>query len=62
MTRRKIINIFLLVSIILIILVMIRFDLFGRLIGYAERYNYQKQTTEDDSEYPDHIYETFTDG
>ena len=62
MTRRKIINIFLLISIILLILAMIRFDLFGRLIRYAERYNSQKQNTEDDSEYPDHIYETFTDG
>lgn len=62
MTRRKIINIFLLVSIVLLILAAIRFDLFGRLIGYAERYNSQKQITEDDSEYPDHIYETFTDG
>ena len=62
MTRRKIINIFLLISIILLILAMIRFDLFGRLIRYAERYNSQKQTTEDDSEYPDHINETFTDG
>ena len=62
MTRRKIINIFLLVSIILLILSAIRFDLFGRLIRYAERYNSQKQNTEDDSEYPDYIYETFTDG
>lgn len=62
MTRRKIINIFLLVSIVLLILAAIRFDLFGRLVGYAERYNSQKQIIEDDSEYPDHIYETFTDG
>jgi len=61
MTRRKIINIFLLVSIILLILAVIRFDLFGRLVSYAERYNSQKQITEDDGEYPDHIYETFTD-
>ena len=59
MRRRKIINIFLLVSIVLLILAAIRFDLFGRLIGYAERYNSQKQITEDDSEYPDYIYETF---
>lgn len=62
MTRRKIINIFLLVSIILLILAVIRFDLFGRLTRYAERYNSLKQNTEEDSEYPDHIYETFIDG
>lgn len=62
MTRRKIINIFLLVSIILLILAVIRFDLFGRLIRYAERYNSLKQNTEEDSEYPDYIYETFIDG
>ena len=62
MTRRKIINIFLLVSIILLILASIRFDLFGRLIRYAERYNSLKQNAEEDSEYPDHIYETFVDG
>ena len=62
MKKRKIINIFLLVSIILLILAVIRFDLFGRLIKYAERYNSLKQNAEEDSEYPDHIYETFTDG
>ena len=62
MTKRKIINIFLLVSIVLLILAAIRFDLFGRLVGYAERYNSLKQNTEEDSEYPDYIYETFTDG
>ncbi len=62
MTRRKIINLFLLVSIVLLVLAVIRFDLFGRLIKYAERYNSLKQNVEDDNEYPDHIYETFIDG
>jgi hypothetical protein len=62
MKKRKIINIFLLASIILLILAAVRFGLFGRLIRYAERYSSLKQSTEDDSEYPDHIYETFTDG
>lgn len=62
MARRKIINIFLLASIILLILALIRFDLLGRLIRYAERYNSLKQNAEEDSKYPDHIYETFIDG
>ena len=61
MNKRKIINIFVLISIILLILAAVKFDLFGRLNRYAERYNSLKQNTEEDSEYPDHIYETFTD-
>jgi hypothetical protein len=60
--RRKIINIFLLVSIILLILVSVRIDLYEKLIKYAKRYNSQKQNTEEDTEYPDYIYENFVDG
>ncbi len=62
MKRGKIINIFLLVSIILLILAGIRFDLFGRLIKYAERYDSLKNNIEDNNEYPDHIYEAFIGG
>ena len=63
MTRRKIINIFLLISFVLLILVAIKIDLFGRLIEYAEKYSSLKQNLEENQDdYPDHIYETFVDG
>jgi len=63
MARRKIINIFLLISFILLILVAIKIDLFGRLIEYAEKYNFLKQNFEENQDdYPDYIYETFVDG
>ena len=63
MTRRKIINIFLLISFILLILVAVKIDLFGRLIKYAEEYSSLKQNLEENQDdYPDNIYEIFIDG
>jgi len=63
MIRRKIINIFVLISFILLILVAIKINLFGRLVEYSERFNSLEQNLEENKDdHLDYIYETFVDG
>lgn len=63
MIKRRIINIFIVFSIVILVLVLIKTGLMGRAIGLLkDRLSSDKTETEKQEDYPEHIYETFIDG
>ncbi|MCD4670827.1 MAG: hypothetical protein K8S14_10320 [Actinomycetia bacterium] len=63
MVKRRIINIFIVFSIIILVLVLIRTGLMERAIGLVkDRLSSDGDGAEEKDDYPEYIYETFIDG
>lgn len=63
MIKRKVMNIFLIVAILILVLVLFRTGMIEKAIRhFKDRLSSESAGTEENEEYPEHIYETFVDG
>lgn len=63
MIKRKLMNIFIIVAILILVLVLFRTGMIEKAIRhFKDRLSSESTGTEENEEYPEHIYETFVDG